>query len=121
MLIVATLLIIAIGIAHSYLGEKYIFVRLFRQPLPKLFGNDQFTKQTLRFAWHVTTIAWLGFAALLLTLYLGETSESSVLMTIGVTFAATAITALLGSRGKHLSWVVFGAIAIICITSSAVN
>lgn len=118
MLVVATFLIVAIGLAHSYLGERYIFARLFRQPLPKLFGSDHFTKQTLRFAWHITTIAWIGFAALVLMLNFGGASESRVLMTIGVTFAATAITALLASRGKHLSWAVFGAIAIICIASS---
>ena len=66
MLALAAILILAIALAHSYLGERYILIRLFRQPLPKLFGSDDFTKRTLRFAWHVTSIAWLGFAALLL-------------------------------------------------------
>ena len=108
------MLAIGIGLVHSYLGERYILMRLFRQPLPKLFGNDQFTRQTLRFVWHVLTIAWFGFAAILILLYLGDPSRSNLLNVVGVTFAVTGIIALVASRGKHLSWVVFGAIAILC-------
>ncbi len=119
-LLVAAILTFAIGLVHSYLGEKYILIRLFRQPLPKLFGDDHFTKQTLRFAWHLTSIAWFGIGVLLMLLYLGYTSRSSLLNVIGTTFAVSALTALLASRGKHLSWVAFGAVAIICYVSASV-
>ena len=48
------------------LGEKYILIRLFkRNNLPKLLGSDWLTKRVLRFAWHLTSIAWWGFAAIL--------------------------------------------------------
>ena len=120
MLLVAAILIFAIGLAHSCLGEKYILIRLFRQPLPKLFGDDHFTRQTLRFAWHLTSIAWFGFGVLLVLVYLGDISRSSLLNVVGTTFAITAFTALLASRGKHLSWLVFGAVSIICYVSAAV-
>ncbi|WP_197017249.1 hypothetical protein [Pseudoxanthomonas suwonensis] len=63
----AAFLAIAMGLAHSVLGERDILMRLFRRAdLPKLFGGTEFTARTLRFAWHVTSIAWFGFAALLL-------------------------------------------------------
>lgn len=114
MLILAALLTIAIGIIHSVLGERYILIRLFRQPLPKLFDSDEFTRKTLRFAWHITTLAWFGFAALLIQIYLGRGTTSALLMTIAATFAITALVALIASRGKHLSWIVFGAIATLC-------
>jgi len=53
----AALLIPALGAAHSVLGERYILIRLFRRSdLPKLFGSDTFTRRTLRFAWHLTTV-----------------------------------------------------------------
>ena len=53
------------GVAHSYLGERYILIRLFRrQDLPHLFGSDVFTRRTLRVAWHLTSIAWWGSAFL---------------------------------------------------------
>ena len=70
MLAIASLLLIFIGIVHSYLGERYILIRLFKRELPKLFGSDLFTKKVLRFAWHLTTLAWFGFAGILLALYL---------------------------------------------------
>ncbi len=114
MLALAAILILAIALAHSYLGERYILIRLFRQPLPKLFGSDDFTKRTLRFAWHVTSIAWLGFAALLLQVGSDELTRTNVLLVTGVTFAITALISLIGGRGRHLSWPVFTAIAVLC-------
>ena len=58
--------------AHSYLGERYIMVRLLRRDdLPKLFGGVDFTKRTLRFAWHLTSIAWVGLAWLALLIICG--------------------------------------------------
>lgn len=114
MLLAAAILVLAIGVIHSYLGEKYILMRLFRQPLPKLFGDDTFTKRTLRFVWHLLTVAWFGLAALLILLSLCELSTSNALNVIGTTFAVTALTAFVASRGKHLSWIVFGAVATLC-------
>lgn len=61
----AALVLFAVGLAHSLLGERYLLVRLFRRPdLPRLFGGTSFTVRTLRFAWHLTTIAWWGMAAM---------------------------------------------------------
>ena len=96
----------ALGIAHSVLGEKYILIRLFRRnDLPKLFGSADFTIRTLRFAWHLTSIAWFGFAALFARAGQGELSEST-LRIVGATFLISGLIVLIGSRGKHLAWVV---------------
>lgn len=114
MLLAAAILVIGIGLVHSYLGEKYILIRLFRQPLPRLFGDDHFTRQTIRFAWHLLTISWFGFAAVLILLDLGIASGSRLSLVIATTFAITGLIALLASRGKHLSWLVFGTIALLC-------
>jgi hypothetical protein len=118
-LLVAAVLTVFIGLVHSYLGEKYILIRLFRQPLPKLFGDDTFTRQTLRFVWHLLSVSWFGFAAILIFYHLGQPSASSVLSIVAATFAVTALTAFLASRGKHLSWVVFGAISILCYVAAS--
>ncbi len=106
-------LLILLGVAHSYLGERYILIRLFRRPdLPKLGGSDVFTRRTLRFAWHLTSVAWWGFAALLLTLRGASTADTRTLAyVIAVTSAVSGVVALLGSRGRHPSWIVFLAIA----------
>lgn len=104
----AALLLIAIGIAHSYLGEKYILIRLLKRDVPPIFGSDDFTRKTLRFAWHATTIAWWGFAALLFSKF--STIQIS-LQIVSATFMLSSLIAIIGSKGRHLSWIVFGAIA----------
>jgi hypothetical protein len=112
LLAAAALAVVTAG-AHSWLGERYLLIRLFRRPdLPRLFGDDRFTRRTLRFAWHVTSVAWLGFAALLVALA-GEAvpDRATLLRVVAATFALHAAVAAIGSRGRHLSWVVFVAIA----------
>jgi hypothetical protein len=100
-------------VGHSYLGERYILMRLFRrEDLPRLFGTADFTKRTLRFAWHLTSVAWLGFAGLLLRLRSAQPLDArdTAHLIAGVS-ALSGLIALVGSRGRHLSWVVFFAIA----------
>jgi hypothetical protein len=110
----AAVLIALVGAAHSGLGERYILIRLFRRSdLPKLFGSDVFTRLTLRFAWHLTTVVWLGIAALLL---LAARAGAQTLATaqVGAVLAATslasAVVSLVGSRGRHPAWLAFLAI-----------
>lgn len=114
-LLAAAALLVAIAVAHSFLGERYILMRLFRREnLPRLFGGDWFTKRTLRFAWHITSLAWLGFAALLVLLaQSAEPSSKALLRVIASTFVLTGLVAALASRGRHLSWLVFFTIAIL--------
>lgn len=118
MLLIGALLVLILGIAHSWLGERYILMRLFRRPLPELFGSDEFTRNTLRFAWHITTVAWFGLAALLLQVEGDSLSRATVLTTIGVTFGLSAAISLIAGRGRHYSWLVFTAIAVCCFLSA---
>lgn len=101
---IAAFLTVVIGIAHSYLGERYILIRLFRRgKLPSLFNSEEFTKNTLRFAWHLTTIAWFGFAIILLYLSEGSLSFDDIANIIAATFLIHGVIALVGSKGKHFS------------------
>jgi hypothetical protein len=105
-----------VGVLHSWLGERYILIRLFRRDdLPRLFGSDLFTRRTIRFAWHLTSVAWWGFAALMLQYarqpVLDPTSLSSIAI-IRWTFAVSAAYAFVASRGRHLSWVLFATVAV---------
>lgn len=112
--VAAAVLTVFIGCAHSWLGERYLMGRLLkRQDLPRLLGGDDFTKRTLRFAWHLTTLTWLGMAGLMATLARlpADRVPQPVVLVLSATFAASALLALIGSRGRHLSWVVFSAIA----------
>jgi len=113
MLLVGSFLLLIVGLIHSYLGEKYILIRLFtRDNLPKLLGSDWFTKRILRFAWHLTTLAWWGFAVILYLLSQpSDNVRSEILISIAVVFALSGVVSLLFSRGKHLSWLFFFGIA----------
>ena len=116
-LTIGAVLAFGIGLAHSYLGERYILIRLFKRGnLPHLFGSDDFTKRTLRFVWHVTTIAWWGLGAVMVVYAAGQIDQPSraALAVMALTFLVTAAIALVITRGRHLSWVVFLAIAILC-------
>jgi hypothetical protein len=116
LLVAGAVLAFGIGLAHSLLGERYVLIRLFRRrDLPKLFGADTFTRRTLRFAWHLTTLAWWGFGAqmALASGALTEVDPTSepLLQVIAWTFLASALLGLAVTRGRHLAWPVFLAIA----------
>ena len=108
MLYLAAIFIVFIGFAHSYLGERYILIRLFRRDnLPKLFGSPEFTQNTLRFAWHLTSVAWFGFAAILMILASDNKHLSTITTIIAITFLIHAVITLLASKGKHFAWPIF--------------
>ncbi|MEE1672273.1 hypothetical protein SNR37_000040 [Agarivorans aestuarii] len=112
LLLSASLILVFIAFAHSYLGEKYILRRLFkRDNIPHLFGDDQFTKGTLRFCWHILSLCALGFAALLLQ---ASAANTFTLVTIGCVFMFSALLSVFFSKAKHLSWVAFLLVAGIC-------
>lgn len=117
-LYIAAALIFLLGLAHSVLGERYILVRLFRRnDLPKLFGGTAFTTRTLRFAWHLTTVAWWGMAVLLWQGGSGSLTARGTLSVVGYTLVLSGLLPLIITRGRHLSWVVLfavGGIALWC-------
>ncbi len=123
LLSVAAFLAIAVGLAHSYLGERYILMRLLRRPdaLPRLRGGTEFTARTLRFAWHLTSVAWWGFAAVLILLAREAVSIRSVSAALAATFLLTGAVTFIASRGRHLAWMVFLVIGAICLYAAIVG
>ena len=115
----AALLTALIGVAHSYLGERLILQWWFRtENLPRLLGGTTFTQNTLRFAWHLTTVAWWGFAALLVLLAHPPITSSAVGQVIAIVFAIHFLIALITSRGRHFSWIFFLLISVLAWTAS---
>ena len=111
-LITGAVLAILIGLTHSILGERYILVRLLRmEQLPRLFGDDSFTRNTLRFAWHLTTIAWWGFGVMLWMAAGSGEMKHVVLLTSGAVFLLSGLLSFVFTRGRHLSWIVFWIVA----------
>lgn len=116
LLYIAAFCAFAIGVVHSVLGEKYILTRLFhREDLPEILGSADFTIRTLRFAWHLTTIAWWGFAAIIFILAQDSTSFQNLSAVLAVTFLTTGAITLVVSRGRHFAWPVFLFIGGVCL------
>lgn len=114
MLQTAAVLAFSLMVLHSILGERYILVRLFRRDnLPKLFGGDSFTKGTLRFCWHIMSVFGISLGAILWILSEPQDTHTigQIKQVICAGFTASAALAFGLTRGKHLSWIVFGAIA----------
>ena len=110
LLLAAAILTVLVGAAHSYLGERFILIPLSRrEDLPRLLGDVQLTKHTLRLAWHITTVLALGFAAQLVSV--DRVGVGTLVRIFAVASAGSGVIALVVSRGKHLSWIFFFAIA----------
>jgi hypothetical protein len=115
MLTAAAIIMLITGIAHSYLGEKYILIRLFRRDkLPELLGSDEFTKNTLRFTWHITSITWFGLAAVM---YFDNNHSNLFLYSVAAISIVSALMAAFFTKGKHLSWIAFLAVSILTYLS----
>ncbi len=112
-LYLAAVLLVGVGVAHSWLGERYVLRRIERSAsLPKLkLGGVEMMAQVLRFAWHITSIAWFGMAAILVLMAHDALSHKTAGAAIAGTFVVSALASGIPSRGKHYSWLGFLAVA----------
>jgi len=100
---------IFIAAAHSYLGEKRIFPRLFnRGDPPKLSGSAALMRSIVRWAWHLTSLAWVALAAMLIAL-LNDPSQlpQSVGAIVATYLAIGAVVTFVTTRGRHIAWPFF--------------
>ncbi|HVJ06425.1 MAG TPA: hypothetical protein VM578_12190 [Candidatus Saccharimonadales bacterium] len=112
-LLVAALLAILVGIAHSLLGERNILEPLLRlQDLPAIRGNRDYMGWTLRAAWHLTSVFIFGMAALLAkTSVAAPFRDSATVRLISLTFFSAGFITLAITRGRHFAWIMFFLIA----------
>lgn len=113
--LIAAILIFLMGLSHSVMGERFFLVRLFKREPLHHFGDAVFINRTTRIAWHLTTIAWWNAAAVLIVLSFRPLDHTEFLVgrIISNIFLLSGILSLVGSRGRHLSWVVFFLISLI--------
>ena len=107
-------LALALGVAHSVIGGRRVVGPVCARPdLPPLWGSAELMRRTVAFAWHLTSIAWIGAGALLLVFAsrLPEQSARLGVRVIAGTFLASAALAFVVSRGRHPAWAVCLAIA----------
>jgi hypothetical protein len=88
----------ALAFAHSLLGERALLRPLFRQRW-ELGEVPRFAAQRVfRFAWHLTSLAWLGLAALAL--------GASAWLMLATVAAVSGLVIFFLLRG-HLAWPIF--------------
>lgn len=112
MLVFSASVLLLTSALHSVLGERFILRPLLRrEDLPRLFGSRDFVPHTLRFVWHLLSIAFVGLAGILIALAM-DSPRGMFTGTISAAAAASAVVAAAISRGRHLSWVAFAAVAM---------
>ena len=108
LLYVAAIVIVIISITHSVLGELRIF--------PRLFASDKvspFIRSIVRWAWHITSLAWIGFAYLLFAIAMGHTPDAVALSRIvAVVFGLTGVVTFVTTRGRHIAWPLLTIVAL---------
>ena len=107
----AAVLLISIGLAHSLIGERLLLIPLFHEKSVQLFRKKPYMKMVLRFAWHITTIAWWGLALVIIDFAYNENPSHLAVHSITATITLTGIIILYFSKGRHLAWIVFLAIS----------
>ncbi|MCA9550617.1 MAG: DUF3995 domain-containing protein [Myxococcales bacterium] len=90
--------LVFLACAHSYLGERLILVPLFRSPGWQVGIPRSGAQRVLRFAWHLTSIAWLGLGAVIVGAPVG--------LAVAAVSLASSLVVLLAMRA-HLAWPVF--------------
>ena len=117
LLYLAAALFVILGAGHSYVGERYVLRRVFRLPdLPRLAGSTVYMQRILRLAWHVTSVAWWGLAAVVVLVAQPSATPRAVSTAIAVTAFASFVVVLAGSRGKHyVAWLMFLIISAITL------
>jgi len=109
MLMAAAITIAIIGLAHSIMGEK--------QVISALHGKTDirpYTIRLIRVSWHLITLLWFAIAAHLVAMHIwpGQERRSFLIIMIAV-FGFSAVLALIASKGRHLSYVGFGAATVL--------
>ncbi len=109
MLIIAAIVIIAIGLIHSVLGEKKVISVIFGQT-----RLSPYMERLIRIAWHMTTFFWFAIAAQLIAMHFWPNNAyRSFLIILAVSFGISTAISLISSKGRHISWTGFGAATLI--------
>ncbi|MEP3889659.1 MAG: hypothetical protein ABJN69_04280 [Hellea sp.] len=117
LLLIAGLLSILLGLAHSLLGERLIF-KGWRKTPPAIPRRHQ---NIIWASWHIGSFLGFGIGGALIWLshFPDWTSGlAPMLMSLFVGFVLSGLIVLYGTRGKHPGWIVLLAIAALTLLST---
>jgi hypothetical protein len=121
LLYTAAALAVGVAIVHSVLGERRLIGPILdaASPGPAVLRSS-LSRRILRFAWHVTSLAWLAQAAVLAivaTFPSGAQGRPTVVVT-GVSFLVIAAIAVAISRGRHVGWPLLAAVGVAALAGA---
>jgi hypothetical protein len=98
-----------LGALHSYLGERRVLPGLLGLAnLPLQLNDRAFTHAILRWAWHLTSIAWLGWAVVLWGLAGGYAADRVFVARVAaLVFGMSGVIAIATTRGRHVAGPLF--------------
>lgn len=106
LLLASGVLMLGLGVVHSVIGEKYLVQRVLKRDLPHLFGDDSFTKLTIRYVWHLVTVQCVASAAILFYIAREPSGHYTLIVAIlAASFLACGTWGAIATRGRHLSWI----------------
>ncbi len=116
LLLTAALLLIVTSAVHSIVGER----RLLGPVLARREGilKSSLARFVLRFAWHITSVAWAVIALILLALVLDPPAVRWwAAAATGATFTAIGAFTAISSRGRHIGWPFLTGIGLAALAS----
>jgi hypothetical protein len=120
-LLIAAVLALAVGLVHSWLGERVLIGPLLATPAAEGPLARRPMRRVLRNAWHITSVAWAGMGIVLASLAFAplDASGRRVLVVLGLLFAAQGLFVFATSRGRHVGWPFFAAIGALSLWAAA--
>lgn len=111
----AIVCLVAVSLMHSYYGERMLIGPLLKHKGNRLLEHP-LGRMLLRFAWHITSIAWLVLAFILYTMaFTNARLDAAILSSIGASFLAMGVFDLIVSRGKHMGWPILTLIGVFAL------
>lgn len=99
---------VLIAVLHSYLGEKRILPRLLANAGSMFRGDPALMSSILRWAWHLTSLAWITLALILvaMTRVPADVRTLPVAIIAGC-LALSGLVCILTTHGRHIAWPFF--------------
>lgn len=118
-LVSAAILAVAVGLAHSVIGEILVFSRMRRGTLVPTDGGSVLKERNVRIlwaSWHVLTVFGWALAAILWRLASPASigpARDAVLYATTVAMAVGALLVFLGTKGRHPGWIGLLGVAVL--------
>jgi hypothetical protein len=120
LLYAAALLATVTALTHSILGERRLIGPILGETAPgPVILKGSLARKILRFAWHVTSLAWIAQAAVLVIIATlpPDTQGPPIVVVTGLSFLLMAVVSIAISRGRHVGWPLLAAVGIAALAA----